>query len=365
MQTTQANHSDKQNQRKKIFSALFIATVMVLISFVYRNFFNAPKPVSKNGFYFNTIISIQLNDSSDETLIDDCFALADTYEHYFSRTLEGSDIYNINHANGKSVKVHPETAKLLQIGKEYSAWSDGAFDITIGALVELWDITNNDGFIPDETAIQAALDTVDYRNIQIEGTTVTLKNPNTRIDLGGIAKGYAADAMKAYLNENGVHEGFINLGGNVLTLGEKSEQEPYHIGIRKPFSTDGEIITSVDVSDQSVVTSGRYERYFEIDGMIYHHILNPKTGYPYENDLNGVTILSTSSVTGDALSTICFAYGLEKGMEFISSIPSTDISQLPTGICDSSNNTSEVPVINAIFVDRENQLHDSRDTDLQ
>lgn len=321
-----------------MITALLLLAVILMISYINHNYLTKKEPIFKNGFYFNTVIAIQLNDTTDEALIDECFALADTYEHYFSRTREGSDIYKINHAGGESVEVHEETAELIRAGIEYGKNSDGLFDITIGALTELWDIPNNNGIIPDEEAIERAASTVDYTQIVVEGNTVTLNNPDARLDLGGIAKGYVADRMKEYLNAHGAHEGFINLGGNVLTLGEKSDGTAYHIGIRKPFGEEGETITAVDVKDRSIVTSGRYERYFEKNGHIYHHILDPFTGYPYENDLNAVTILSDSSMDGDALSTICFALGMEKGMDLIKSMPDVD----------------------AVFIDTDNNLHDTR-----
>lgn len=329
---------DSHNKRKKIITALILATVIVLITFLYNNYIAKAEPVSKSGFYFDTLIEIQLNDTGDETLIDACFKLADTYEHYFSRTLEGSDIYNINHAGGSPVEVHDETAALIRTGIRYGKLSGGAFDISVGALTELWNIPNSEGIIPDEQAIQTAAATVDYTQILVDENIVTLKNPKAKLDLGGIAKGYAADEMKKYLNAHGAHEGFINLGGNVLTLGEKADGNAYRIGIRRPFSEEGDVITALDIMDQSVVTSGRYERYFEKNGRIYHHILDPDTGYPYDNDLNAVTILSGSSMDGDALSTICFALGMEKGMEFIESMPDVD----------------------AIFIDTDNCLHDTR-----
>jgi thiamine biosynthesis lipoprotein len=325
----------KDNLRKKICLALVGASVAVLLTFFYQNYYVKQDPIAKSGFYFNTVIAIQLNDSGDESLIDDCFALADTYEHYFSRTLEGSDIYEINHANGDWVSVHDETLELIQAGISYGEMSDGVFDITIGALTELWNIPDNDGVIPPEDEIRAAAATVDYRQIQIQGNQVCLTNPDAKLDLGGIAKGYAADAMKAYLNEQGVTTGFINLGGNVLTLGEKADGEAYRIGIRQPFGEENEAITTVKVADKSVVTSGSYERYFEKDGRIYHHILDPSSGYPYDSGLNAVTIISDSSMEGDALSTICFALGKEKGMELIDSMPD----------------------IEAIFIDTENQIY--------
>ena len=324
-----------------------LATILVILTYIFNNYLFQQEPLVKNGFYFNTIIAIQLNDSQDESLIDTCFDMANTYEHYFSRTLEGSDIYNINHANGAPVEVHDETAELIRYGIAFGDLSGGVFDISIGALTDLWDIPNNNGTIPAQTQIDAALATVDYRQITVEGNTVTLGNPDAALDLGGIAKGYVADRMREYLNANGACEGFINLGGNVLTLGQKANDEPYHIGIRKPFGEDGETITAVDVTDRSIVTSGRYERYFEKDGHIYHHILDPKNGYPYDNGLNGVTILSDSSMAGDALSTICFALGQEKGTEFLSSMPSNDFLN-PILAAETT--------LQAIFIDENNEM---------
>ena len=337
----------KHQKRKKIAAALVLATILVILTYIFNNYLFQQEPLVKNGFYFNTIIAIQLNDSQDESLIDTCFDMANTYEHYFSRTLEGSDIYNINHANGAPVEVHDETAELIRYGIAFGDLSGGVFDISIGALTDLWDIPNNNGTIPAQTQIDAALATVDYRQITVEGNTVTLGNPDAALDLGGIAKGYVADRMREYLNANGACEGFINLGGNVLTLGQKANDEPYHIGIRKPFGETGETITAVDVTDRSIVTSGRYERYFEKDGHIYHHILDPKNGYPYDNGLNGVTILSDSSMAGDALSTICFALGQEKGTEFLSSMPSNDFLN-PILATETT--------LQAIFIDENNEM---------
>lgn len=335
------------HKRKKIVAALVLATILVILTYIFNNYLFQQEPLVKNGFYFNTIIAIQLNDSQDESLIDTCFDMANTYEHYFSRTLEGSDIYNINHANGAPVEVHDETAELIRYGIAFGDLSGGVFDISIGALTDLWDIPNNNGMIPAQTQIDAALATVDYRQITVDGNTVTLGNPDAALDLGGIAKGYVADRMREYLNANSACEGFINLGGNVLTLGQKANDEPYHIGIRKPFGEDGETITAVDVTDRSIVTSGRYERYFEKDGHIYHHILDPKNGYPYDNGLNGVTILSDSSMAGDALSTICFALGQEKGTEFLSSMPSNDFLN-PILATETT--------LQAIFIDENNEM---------
>lgn len=257
--------------------------------------------------------------------------MAKQYENYFSNTLPDSDISKINQAKGAPVTVHEETIELLEKGISYGNLSDGAFDITIGELSDLWDISlkalleeTDASMIPSETEIAEALATVDYTCIKINGNEVSLTNPDARIDLGGIAKGYIADKMKEYLLEQGVESALINLGGNVLTVGAKPDDSPFTIGVQYPFKDDGSSIASVQVTDETVVSSGIYERYFKVDDTLYHHILDPHTGYPYSNNLLGVTIVTKNSVDGDALSTICFALGLEKGMDFIEHLDDTE-----------------------------------------
>ena len=292
---------------------------MMFITFSYGcHLPSKSEPMTKTGFYFDTVITITLYNYSEESLLDDCFSIAEKYEKMFSATLPDSEISNINQAKGSPVTVSDETIALLKKGLEYCELSNGGFDITIGKLSSLWNFTDNeDGSLPDPDAIAEAVSTVNYQNIHISGNEVTLSNPKTAIDLGGIAKGYIADQMKAYLNENGITSGTINLGGNVLCLGPKSDGSNYRIGIQRPFDTQGTAAAVVEVQGETVVSSGIYERYFERDGTIYHHILNPDTGYPYENQLLGVTIICPNSVDGDGLSTTCFSLGLEDGMDFI------------------------------------------------
>lgn len=147
-----------------------------------------------------------------------------------------------------------------------------------------------------------------------------LTDSKAKLDLGGIAKGFIADKMKAYLQSKKITSGIINLGGNVLTVGEKSDGSDYTVGIQKPFDESGEPICTVKVKDKSVVTSGIYERYYRVDGKLYHHILDTTTGYPVNNNLYSVTIISDSSCDGDALSTTCFALGIDKAKELINSL---------------------------------------------
>lgn len=284
----------------------------------------ATETYTKTGTYFDTVITITLYDGEKTSCIDACFEMADRYEKLFSRTLSDSDVSRINDANGKFVTVDPETIALIEYGLKYCELSGGKFDITIGALSDLWNISENPGIVPDDTEIQTALKTVDYHNLKIDGNRIALEQKGAKLDLGGIAKGYIADKMKAYLSEEGVSSAMINLGGNVLTLGNKPDGSNYNIALQKPFADMNEALAALEISDQTVVSSGIYERYFKVNDQIYHHILDTATGYPVENNLLGVTIICDRSVDGDGLSTTCFSLGLEEGMALIESMENTE-----------------------------------------
>ncbi len=276
--------------------------------------------ISDIGFYFDTVVELRLNGTDDQSLIDECFDKMKEYEALLSRTREGSDVWRINHSAGEPVEVSDDTAALIALAQKYYELSDGAFDITVAPYLTIWDFPNNPGKVPAAASLAAARIHVGLPLLRLEGNTVTLDDPRASIDLGGIAKGYIADRLKEYLAGKGVTSGYINLGGNMLAIGTKPGGVPWNIGIRRPFGEASDTITTVKIDGLSVVTSGPYERYFEKDGTIYHHILNPTDGYPVQNGLSSVTILSRSSADGDALSTSCFVLGLERGMELIESL---------------------------------------------
>ena len=209
---------------------------------------------------------------------------------------------------------------VIKIQILYSELSGGAFDLTIEPVSALWDFKADKPTVPSSDAIAQAVSHVDYTKVDIRDNTVTLEDPEAGIDLGAIAKGYIADQVKTYLKKQGIKHAIINLGGNVDVIGTKPDGSKYNIGIQKPFDESGEAITSVQLKDQTVVTSGIYERYFKKNGKLYHHILDPRTGYPCENNLHSVSIITDSSTKADALSTTCFLLGYEKGMELIQSM---------------------------------------------
>ena len=309
------------------FKILFLLACLLLFQLAgCQNL--SKQPESKSGFFFDTTINITIYETKKslkkETLLDECFDLCSVYEKMFSRTLEGSDIYRINRAKGQPVQVSSETASLIEKSIFYSEQTGGVFDCSIAPLSILWDFSSTAPVKPSDKSIQEACSLVDYRNITIEGKTVTLKQPEMSLDLGAIAKGYIADQIKSYLISHDVSSALINLGGNVLAIGTKPDGLPYHIGIQNPFDAQAQSITSAAITDKSLVTSGIYERYFEEDGVIYHHLLDPASGYPFSGNLYSVTILSPSSADADALSTSCFGLGLTKGMELIENLDDTE-----------------------------------------
>ena len=220
--------------------------------------------------------------------------------------------------------MDPETIDLLNAGLEYGKNSDGQFDITVGKLSDLWHFSENDGEVPDNTDIAQVIANIDDAAVVIKDNTVALMNSDAKLDLGGIAKGYIADRMRDHLKEEGITSGIINLGGNVVVIGNKPDGSMYKVGIQKPFSDQNDVIAYVETDEKSVVTSGVYERYFYVDDTLYHHILDLSTGYPAETGLNSVTIISENSVDGDGLSTTCFLLGPDEGMDLIESMPDVE-----------------------------------------
>lgn len=274
-------------------------------------------PLSGTTEALNTSITISIYDSEDKSLLDGCFELIYGYDRMLSRTDKKSEIYTLNEKG--SADVSDETLELLKRGIEYSRETGGKFNIAIEPLTSLWNFSSATPKVPADNDIKEALGHLDYSKIVIEGNHVTLPDSASGVDLGAIAKGYIADKVKEYLLGKGVKSALINLGGNVLLVGSKPDGSDFAVGLQDPLGSRNEYKEVVKASDLSVVTSGTYERNFTEGGKTYHHILDPAKGYPYENDLVAVTIISKTSVEGDALSTSCFALGLEEGMKFAES----------------------------------------------
>lgn len=273
----------------------------------------APAYNSALGFYLDTVITI--SGYADKEILEGAVALCGEYEKVFSRTVEGSDVWRINHGEGCPVQVCDETAELLTIALEVCEKSGGALDITIAPASDLWDFKSEQPKIPDRDQLERAAKLVDYTKLKLEGDVVTMP-AGMAIDLGAVAKGYIADKAAEYLKEKGVESAILNLGGNVVALGGKPDGSKWSIGIQDPEEENGRAGYSVLVADESVVTSGIYQRGFDKDGVRYHHILDRATGWPVQNGLASVTIIADSSAMADAMSTACFALGRDMGMSF-------------------------------------------------
>ena len=299
---------------RSIFSVTFFLLLCLSIGSCKRT----QEPITKTSFKLNTVVTITIYDSSDVSLLEHSMELCDYYENLFSRTRATSEIYKIN--QGLITQLSPETEELLNIALSYSHMSGGLFDPSIGPVSSLWDFHGEHPNVPEDVKIQAALPLIDAEKIHISNHSVTMEE-GMILDLGAISKGYIADCIKEYLMEQGVKSAVIDLGGNVLCIGNRPDGTPFQIGIRQPFEDTVSAAAALSVTDQSVVTSGIYERCFTKDGILYHHLLNPDTGYPCNNELASVTIISDHSVDGDALSTCCFLMGTQKGMELVNSLP--------------------------------------------
>lgn len=225
---------------------------------------------------------------------------------------ENSEIYQIN--NKKTAEVSSETAELIKTAVGISEKTDGAFDITTAPITDLWGFYGDNFRVPTDNELKTTLDGVGYEKIQLNGRNITIPE-NSSIDLGGIGKGYAADKVIEVLKNNGVKSAVISLGGNVHALGKKPNGQAWTIGITDP-ADKSQILGTVRVFDSAVVTSGGYQRYFEKDGVTYHHIIDPKTGRPSESGLASVTVIAESGAVADGLSTALFVMGLDNAAEF-------------------------------------------------
>lgn len=268
-------------------------------------------------FLLGTIVTLTVYDENADSL-DGAFELCRKYENILSSNIEGSDVWRINHAEGSSVSVSSETAELIELSLEFSRMTDGAFDITVAPLSVLWNFSGESPSVPSQDSISALLPLVDYTCIDIDGNTVTLPAGRS-IELGAIAKGYISDKLCEYFKECGTYAAIVNLGGNVATVGTKPDGSDWQIGVRDPYGDTSSNACTLFLDETSVVTSGIYERCFEQDGILYHHILDPHSGYPVNNDLASVTVICQNGARADALSTTLFLMGYEDAYEYAQS----------------------------------------------
>lgn len=292
-------------------ACLFVAMLVIVFSSCSENITtdNAEK---QNAIVFAMDTVMDLTIYGKKELLTNAETIIIEIEDRLSVTKETSEIYALNH--NTSNRLCDKTISLLNRALELCALTDGALDITIYPILQVWGFTTDNYRVPDENEISELLKVVDYKKIEISlDNIVTLAN-EAAIDFGSIAKGYTGDTLISMLKENGVTSALLNLGGNVQALGAKPDGTNWKIALKNP--TGNGYVGSLQIADCAVITSGGYERYFEKDGKSYCHIIDPFTGYPVENGILSVTIIGQNGAMSDALSTALFVMGKDKAIEF-------------------------------------------------
>jgi len=313
------------NESKNI---IFLFFIILIITACDGTSDQEKEPVVEGTtFVMDTVVNVKLFSGGSNTVLEVMFDKLDEIDQLMSLEYETSDVSQINiNAGIKPVIISDYTKHVIEESIKFSELSEGYFDISFGPLISLWSINSEQTKIPSKDEIDYALSLASYASIMINENEVELNDENMSIDLGGIAKGYAADIIADIAVDSGVTSGIINIGGNILVIGAKVDEKKstFSIGIQNPFAIRNGYLGIVNVEDSTIVTSGNYERYFELDGVRYHHILDKDTGYPVNNGIAAVSIVTKNSLDADALSTIVYILGLTKGMELIESLEGSE-----------------------------------------
>lgn len=284
-------------------------------------------PVFKSFYVLGTIVQLKVYGRKAEKAVAEVLERLNDIDDKMSVFKEYSEISKINLNAGQSPqKVSEDTYFVIKNAVKYSEISEGAFDPTIRPVVALWNIGTNKARVPNDSEIKEKLRLVNYKDIILNENekSIKLNKRNQAIDVGGIAKGYAADEVKNVLIRNHIKSAIIDLGGNIFVLGRKEGGNLWRVGVQNPFKPRGEYVGIVDVGNKSVVTSGNYERYFMDGKRKLHHIIDPKTGHPSDSRVVSATIISDKSLDGDGLSTGVYIMGVEKALKLIESIEGVD-----------------------------------------
>jgi thiamine biosynthesis lipoprotein len=307
---------------------LFI--VLLTVSLMFSGCLVQPENMhTKDLFALNTFLSLRAYGNNAQQALEMAVNRIHEIENKMSITIKDSDVARINaNAGLKPIEVHEETFNVIKKALYYSELTNGKFDITIYPIARLWGIGTENARVPDKTQIQGLLPLVNYRNVILDANnmTVFLSNKGMGIDLGGIAKGYAADEVARIIREAGINYAIINMGGSITTVGNRPDKNPWRIGVRNPRAEDGdpEHIAVIESSDTSILSAGDYERFivdvYKETGVRYHHIFDPFTGFPADTGVIATTVVSRSAVEADALSTAMLVMGVEDGISLIEGI---------------------------------------------
>jgi thiamine biosynthesis lipoprotein len=337
--------NNMKNNNKSI--KIFLIAIIILILFpscdkTNENVVKKETSVeSQSKLLLGTSCKITIYDYPTEQIFSEAFDRIEDIENEMSIRISTSEVSLINQNAGiKPVVVSDDTFKVIKEAIEVAALSNGAFDPTVGPLVSAWNIGSDSARVPPQEEIDSLLHLIGYDMVTLneKEKSVYLEKEGMMIDLGGIAKGYAADEVAKILSANNIEKAIINLGGNVLTMGTRVDDTKWRIGVQNPEAERGGYVMIVNLEDQALVTSGPYERFLVVEGVTYHHILDTNNGYPVVTNLTSASIIANNSFIADALSTAVYSLGLEKGLALI-------------------NSTKDVE---AVFIDDKNEIYVSK-----
>ncbi len=314
--------------RRKIFFEIFIAIIILsIIGVAVYNYIDRDnlERYSRTELILDTIFEVTIfvdEEIEGDPLVREAFDKVRALEKVMSRFVTNSDVDKINQQAGKEpVEVDPRTFYVIEKSLYFGEASQGKFDVTIAPLLNLWGFgTGEEREPPEGEEIEEVLPLVDYQEIELdeENMSVFLPREEMALDLGGIAKGYIVDEIAEFLEGEGVEHGTVNAGGDIRALGTRLDGNPWRIGITHPRDREN-IIAVIPVTQEAIVTSGDYERYFNHEGERYHHILDPDTGQP-AGEVLSVTVVAPDCITADSLSTAVFVLGVEEGMALLESM---------------------------------------------
>lgn len=322
------------SRRAGIIAVLFLALIASLLAACNKGEEKKEgtltlDPKTDSFFIFDTIINIKVYDTrANEDIFNGIRQILKRIDSEVNRAVETSEIAEVNRraGDGTFVRVSEETFRIVERAIQYARDSEGVFDPTVGPLVDLWGIGTDHAAVPSEEEIRSRLALVDYKKVELNEAdfSIRLLEPGMSLDLGGIAKGYAADAIADYLRSEGFTSAIIDLGGNILAMGEKPGNQPWTIGLQNPDDARGTHFATIKLKNMTVVSSGVYERYFIQDGVRYHHIMDTSTGYPVRNELLCATVITEHSFDADGRSNTAFSLGLEKGLAFLEALENVE-----------------------------------------
>lgn len=270
---------------------------------------------SHESFVMNTVIRQTIYAPNADITMQNNKILQDIEEE-MSKTIDTSDVGKLNASQGQTVQISSDTVQVLMASLAEAEKTDGAFNPALGNVITAWGFGTDSVRVPDDQKLTALLAATDYRKVTVEPADNTANTGGMQIDLGGAVKGYALDRIAENLQQNNIESAVISLGGSIYAKGTKPDGSSYKIGIRDPYSGENDYMGTILLEGKFVSTSGIYERGFEKDGVWYHHIIDPKTGYPADNGIESVTVVADSGILSDIYSTALFVMGVETGIEF-------------------------------------------------